>query len=271
MKALPDLGLPTGVEAFDGSLETGFSWRSKDGGDAQAQTQADYPSQSITELVSTLKTSVVIELGIGWQAEDLPVLDHGLDRRASKDSAIWPRSNQTSVQRYGVKNFNVDSTFDDQALDHIETIEFMTPLCHLRQIPAGRRWSMTSTMPTIQSSAPLQNPPNRAYSRDLDLASNKQFSLDRLCPVFSQYAFVFEVGAYSNNQVLDASFSSTDTAGAVRAILPVDTSKSFPLGSFIPVMDGGDANMKSPRDCSQRFTLTHGSYHRFTSFKRRNF
>jgi hypothetical protein len=114
MKALPYLGLPTGIEAFDSSLETCFSRRSKNGGDAQAQTQPDHPSQGVAELVSTLETSVVIELGIGWQTEELPVLDHGLHCRAGKDSAIGPRSNQTSVQRDGVENFHVDSTFDDQ-------------------------------------------------------------------------------------------------------------------------------------------------------------
>src|SRR5690349_3089115 len=100
MKALPDLGLPTGVEAFDSGLKAGFSWRSEDGSNAQAQTQADHPSQSVAKLVSSLETRVVIELGIGRQPKGFPMIDHGLDHCTSKDSAIWPRSNQTSVQRY---------------------------------------------------------------------------------------------------------------------------------------------------------------------------
>ncbi len=148
MKALPYLSLPSSVEAFDGGLEPGFSGRSKDGGDSQAQTQTDHPSQSVAELVSTLETSVVIELGIGWQPKDLPMLDHGLDRCTSKDSAIWPRSNQTSVQRYGVKDLDVGSAFDDQTFDDIEAIELTTPLGHLRQIPTNWRWGMTPAAPT---------------------------------------------------------------------------------------------------------------------------
>ena len=32
MKALPNLSLPTSVEAFDSGLEPSFSWRSKDRG-----------------------------------------------------------------------------------------------------------------------------------------------------------------------------------------------------------------------------------------------
>jgi hypothetical protein len=266
MKALPYLSLPSSVEAFDGSLETCLSGRSKDGGDSQAQTQSDHPPQSVAELVSALKTSIVIELGIGWQPKDLPVLNHGLDCRTSKDRAIWPRSDQTSMQRYGVEDLDVDSAFDDQTFDDIEAIELTAFLGHLRQIPTGWRWCMTSSPPAIQSSAPLQDAPNGAYSRDVGPASCKQFSLDCLSPVFPQDAFVLEFGPYSNNQVFNSSLGAMDTIGSVRAILPVDSPESFPLSSHSPVMDRGDADVKSTSDPSQRFTLTHRSYHSFTSF-----
>jgi hypothetical protein len=271
VKALPYLSLPTGVKAFDGGLETGFSGRSKDSGDSQAQTQTDHPSQSIAELVRALEASVVIELGIAWQAKDLPVLDHGLDRSAGKDRAIWPRSDQTSVQRYGIEDFDVDSTFDDQALDDIEAIEFMTPLGHLRQVPTGWWWGMTSPTSAIQNPAPLQDTPDGSYGRDLGSASGNHFSLDALSPVFTQDAFVLEFGAYPNYQILDAWFGTLDTMRSVRAILPVDSAKSFPLSSLGPVMNCGDADMKSTSDRSQRFTLTHCSYHRLTPFERRTF
>jgi hypothetical protein len=266
MKALPYFSLPSSVEAFDGGLETGFPGGSKDGGDSQAQTQTDHPSQSVAELVSALETSVVIELGVSWQSKDFPVLDHSLDRCTSKDRAIWPRSNQTSMQRYGVKDLDVDSAFDDQTFDNIEAIEFVAPLGHLRQIPTGwRRW-MTSSMPTIQSPAPLQDAPNGAYGRNVDLPSRQQFSLDCLSPVFSQDAFVLEFGAHSNNQMFNTALSAMDKMGSVRAILPVDSLQSFSLRSRTPVMDCGNADVKSTSDPAQRFTLTHRSYHRFTFF-----
>jgi hypothetical protein len=271
MKALPYLSLPASIETFDSGLETGFSWGSKDRGDAQAQTQTNHPSQSVTKLVSALETSVVIELGIGWQAKDFPVLDHGLDRRTGKDGAIWPRSNQTSVQRYRVEDFNVDSTLDDQAFDNIEAIEFTAPLGHLRQIPTGwRRW-MTSSMLTIQSPAPRQDAPNGSYGRKLRPTSGNQVSLDCLSPIFTQDASVLEFSAYSNNQVLNASLGALDTMRPVRAILPVDSAQPFPLSSLSPVMNCGDANMKSTSHLSQRFTLTHCFYHRFAPLKRRTF
>jgi len=266
MKALPYFSLPSSIEAFDGSLETGFSGGSKDGGDSQAQTQTDHPSQSVAKLVSALETSVVIELGKGWQSKDFPVLDHSLDRCTSKDRAIWPRSNQTPMQRYSVQDLDIDSAFDDQAFDDIEAIELTTPLGHLRQIPTGWRWWMTSSMPTIQSPAPLQDTPNGAHSRNVDPASGQQFSLDGLSPVFSQDAFFLEFGAHSNNQMFNTSPSAMDTMGSVRAILPVDSLQSFSLRSRSPVMHCGNANVKSTSDPAQRFPLTQRSYHRFTFF-----
>jgi hypothetical protein len=266
MKALPYLSLPSSVEAFDGSLETGFSGRSKDRGDSQAQTQTDHPSQSVAELVSALETSVVIELGIPWQPKDPPVLDYSLDRCTSEDSAIWPRSNQTSMQRYSVEDLDVDSAFDDQTFDDIEAIELTTLLGHLRQIPTRWRWWMTSSTSTIQNPAALQDAPNGAYSRDVGPASGKQFSLYCPSPIFPQDTFVLEFGAYSNNQVFNTSLGAMYTIGSVRAILPVDSPQSFSLSSRSPVMDRRDADVKSATNASQRFTLTHRSYHRFTSF-----
>jgi hypothetical protein len=125
---------------------------------------------------------------------------------------------------------------------------------------------MTSSTSAIQSAAPFQDTAKGAYSRDLDSASGKQFSLDCLNPVFSQDAFVLEFGSYSNNQVFNSSLSAMDTMGSMRAILPVDSPQPFPLSSRSPVIDRGDADVKPTSDLSQRLTLTHCSYHRFTSF-----
>jgi hypothetical protein len=111
-----------------------------------------------------------------------------------------------------------------------------------------------SSTPTIQSPAPLQDAPNGAYSRDVSPASGKQFSLDGLSPIFSQDAFVPQFGAYSNNQIFNASFGAMDTMGSVRAILPVDPPQSCLLSSCSPVMDRGGADVKSTSDPAQRFT-----------------
>jgi hypothetical protein len=121
-------------------------------------------------------------------------------------------------------------------------------------------------MSAVQSPAPLQDAPNGAYRRDIYFVTGKHFSLDCLSPVFPQDAFVLEFGAYSKNQVFNTPLGAMDTTGSVRAILPVDPFQSFPLSSRSPVMDRGDANVKSTSDPSQRFTLTYRSYHRFTSF-----
>src|SRR4029434_678939 len=271
MKALPDLSLPTRVEAFDGGLKTGFSWRSKDCGDSQAQTQADHAPQGVAKLMGSLETSVVIELSIGWQPQGFPVLDHGLDRRTGKDGTIWPRSNQTSVQRYGVEHFDVGSTFDDQTFDDVETIQLTVSLCDVRQIPASwRRWMTSSTL-AIQSSSPFQDATNGAYGGDLNLSSGEQFSLDGLSSVFSQGTFVLEFCAHPNNQVLNASLGALDVMRPMRAILPIDSVQPFPLSSLSPVMHRRNADTKPTSHGSKRFTLAHCAYHRFTSFTGRTF
>jgi hypothetical protein len=231
MKAVPYLRLPSRVVAFDGSLETGFSGRSKDRGTPQAQTEKNQPSQSVAELVSALEASVVIELGVSRQAKDFPVLDHGLDRRTSKDSAIWPRSNQTAMRRYSVEDLDVDSTFDD-----VEAIKFTTPLGHLRQIPTHRRWWVVPSPPTIESLTPLQDAPDGTYSRDGHPPLGKQFSLDCLGPVLAQDAFSLEFSADSHNQVFNIPLRAMDTMRSVRAILPVDPLHSFPRSSRSPVI-----------------------------------
>ena len=71
MKALPNLSLPTSVEAFDSGLEPGFSWRSKDRGYSQAQAKSNDASDGVPKLVGALKTGVVIKLGIGRQSKAL--------------------------------------------------------------------------------------------------------------------------------------------------------------------------------------------------------
>ena len=188
MEALPNFGLPASVEAFDSGLEAGFPWRSKDCGHSQAQAKADDSSNGVLKLVSALETSVVVKLGIGWQPKGLPVFNQGLDHCVSEDGAIGPRCNQTSVQRYGVEDLDSNSTFDDQSLDDIEAIQLASSRCHLRQIPAGwRRW-MTSSMPAIQSTAPLQDAPDGAQCGNPSHTSSDQFSPNGLSSVFAQDA-----------------------------------------------------------------------------------
>ena len=62
--ALPDLGLPQAVEAFDGVLHAVLQRRHEHRNDPQRQTQATDAAHRVSELVRPLKHSVVVILGI---------------------------------------------------------------------------------------------------------------------------------------------------------------------------------------------------------------
>lgn len=271
MEALPDFSLPTSVKAFDGSLESGFSWRSKDRGYSQAQAKADDASDGVPKLVSALKTGVVIKLGVGRQPERFPVFNQGLNNRMSEDGAIWPRGDQTSVQRYRIENFDCGSALNDQALDNIEAIEFASPSCHLGQVPTGWRWRMTSSMSTIESTAPLQNPPNGTQCGKCSRTPSDHFSLNGLSSVFSQGAVILELDAHLEDQIFNTPLGSLNVMRSVGSVTPIDSAKPSTLSSIHPIMHGRNAHAKASRYLSQRFSSSHSTYHCFTFSKLRTF
>src|SRR5918995_6652167 len=244
IEALPDFSLPASVKAFDSSLEPSFSWRSKDCGHSQAQAKANDASEGIPKLVSALKTGVVIKLGVGREPETFPVFNEGLDNRMSEDGAIWPRGDQTSVQRYCIENFDSSSAFNHQPLDNIEAIEFASPSSHLGQVPTGWRWWMASSMSTIQSTAPLQNPPNGTQCGKDSRTPSEHFSLNGLSSVFSQDAIVLELGTYLNNQVFNTPLGSLNVMRAVGSVTPIDSGQPLPLSAIDPIMHCGNAHPK---------------------------
>jgi hypothetical protein len=271
MEALPDFSLPTSVKAFDRSLEPGFSWRSKDRGYSQAQAKPNDASDGIPKLVSALEAGVVIKLSVGRQSERSPVFNQGLNHRTSKDGAIGPRGDQTSVHRYCIENFDSGSTFDNQALDDIEAIQLASSSCHLGQIPTGGRWWMTSSMSAIQSTAPFQNPSDGTQCRKRSHTASGQFSPNGLSSVFSQGALILELGTHLENQIFKTPLGSPNVMRPVGSVTPIDSSQSLPLSSIHPIMYGRNAHAKLSRYLTQRFSSPHSTYHRFTLCKLRTF
>ena len=271
MEALPNFSLPASVETFDSGLEAGFPWRSKDCGHSQAQAKTDHASKGVAKLVGALETGVVVKLDIGRQPKGSPVLNQGLDHRMSEDGPSWPRGNQSSVQRHGIEHFDSNSAFDDQAFDDIEAIQLASSRCHVGQVPAGWRWWMASSIPTIQRTTPLQNAPNGTQCGNRSCPSCDQFPLNGLSSVFSQDAAVLELSPYPNNQVLNTPLGPMNVARSMGSILPIDPGKSFPLSSLHPIMHGGNAYAKASSNPPQRFSLADRAHHRFTSFQLRTF
>ena len=70
--AVPDLGLPKGVEALDLVLESLFAWWGKDGDDAEAKAVMDQAAKMRRMAVRALENGVVVELCVSGQAPAPP-------------------------------------------------------------------------------------------------------------------------------------------------------------------------------------------------------
>jgi hypothetical protein len=175
------------------------------------------------------------------------------------------------VQRHGIEYFDSSSTLDDQSFDDIEAIQFASSRCHVGQVPAGWRWRMASSIPTIQCTTPLQNAPNGAQCGNRSCSSCDQFSLNGLSSVFAQDAAILELSPYSNNQVLNALLGPANVARSMGPILPIDPAQSSSLSPLGPIVHGGNAHAKASSYPSQRFSLTDRVHHRFTSLDLRTF
>lgn len=140
MEARPDLGLPAAVEAFDGGLETAFLRRRKDGNDPEVQARPHHAPQGILPPVGAAEDGVVVELGVGRQAELPPVLHQASDHEGSRDGLpAGPGSDQAAMYRDPVENLDLGAALEDQALDDIEAVQLHPSGGQVGQIPTQRR------------------------------------------------------------------------------------------------------------------------------------
>lgn len=72
VSAVPDLGLPKGIEALDLVLESLFAWWGKDGDDAEAKAVMDQAAKMRRMTVRALENGVVVELCVSGQAPSPP-------------------------------------------------------------------------------------------------------------------------------------------------------------------------------------------------------
>lgn len=123
-KAVPDFGLPAAIVVFNGGLEAGFAWGSKDGNDFQLQAQAHDPTDGIGVMMSALEEGIVVELGVGREAVLAPVRGEIGQHQIGAEDRMRPGTRQAAQERDGVEDFHALATSDDQTFDAIEAIEF---------------------------------------------------------------------------------------------------------------------------------------------------
>lgn len=266
MEALPDLGLPAGIETLDGGLESGFSRWGKDGGDTQAQTKPNHAADAIGESVVSLEAGVIVELGISRKAQDAPVLAQGRDDFGGWDISIRPGACQSAVKRDRSEHIHMNAALYDQVFDNVEAIELAGSLSHIGQIPPRNWWPTAHPSAAIESAAPLEDPADCAHRRDWADAPPDQLAMDGRSPVFAEHTGLFEITANCQHEILNRSLDASRLMGRTGPIVAIQLSQRLIPGSLDPVMDGSHTNLILPCDASQGCAMTGSSHHGLSPF-----
>ena len=271
MEALPDFSLPAGIVTFDCRLKAGFLDRGEHGDNFQAQTKSHDTADRVPKLMSPLETGVVIKLSVSRKPKDAPMLGEGFYSTSGRNGGIRPRGDQSTVERDSIKDFDVNAAFNHQALDNVEAVEFTSPLCHFRQIPAGRWWPMTKTTATIQSSPTFQNAANGANGGNTDNTPVEQLPTDRQSAILAQGAGCFKFMANRQHQLLHGRTRTLNLVRDRRPISPVHFIEGRIASAFKPSFNRSESDPIKPRGFAHRSPLANGQNQRLSSVRQRTF
>ena len=171
LEAVPDARLPAGIVALDLGLEAGFARRREDRRDAEREAEADDAPDGVRVLVRALEKRVIVELGEARQTMRLPAgAEAGEHMVGEKGAALRPGSRQAAVEGHGIEHLDVRPALDEQALDHVEGIEFRAARGEGAQIPAARRRRAAHAQPGIEQPSADEHAANGAQRRHGALA-----------------------------------------------------------------------------------------------------
>ena len=135
MMSLPDLGLPKGVEPFDGILETRLARGCEHRNHPQRQAQAADAPDRIGELVSTLEDRIVVELGVAGQPMLAPVPEQGIHSDLGAGPRHDPGRREGAMQADAGEHRHQRAVGVLQVLDEVEAVEFGFSCGQIGQIP----------------------------------------------------------------------------------------------------------------------------------------
>lgn len=271
MKALPDFSLPAGIVAFDGRLKAGFLDRGKDGDDFQAQAKSHDTANGVPKLMSPLETSVIIELSVSREPKDAPMLGEGFRSVSGRDGGIRPRGHQSTVQGDSVKDLHINAAFDHEAFNNVEAVEFTSPLCHVRQIPARRWWSMTKTAAAIQNAPTFQDTADCANGGNADNATVEQLATDCHSAILAQGTGCFKLAANRQHQLLRGRTRTLNPVRDRRPISPVHFIQGLILSAFKPSFNRSESDLIEPSHFTDRSALANSTNQRLSSIRQGTF
>ena len=259
----PDLGLPAAVVAFDGGLEARFSRRDKDGNHSQAEADASDAAQRVGPAVSSVEPTVVIELGVGGQAELAPVLDESVNGLCCGDAVAHPGAHQSAVKRDGVEHLDIDSAFKDKAGDDVKAVQLGLTLRHPRQIPPSWRSRMADPAPVVENPSPQQDTSNGANGRQGLVVACQQLAMDGRLSKFPQVTLLLQLLTHPKDFNFDGSCDSIGrTVRPARPVAPVHAIQPLVTGPQDPSLNRSAADTEPPRHPADRMAVTNRSHQR---------
>ena len=132
VESTPDFLLPAPIEILGGVLQAGFSRWCEHGDDAEAQTQPHDAPEGIAMLMRALEAIVIVELGVGRQADFPPVpFNQGQDL-CGCEGRTGPGSWDVAVNRGRGQDFDFGAVGQVERFDDVETVQFGVALAHGR-------------------------------------------------------------------------------------------------------------------------------------------
>ena len=212
--------------------------------------------------MGTLKDRIVVELGIGKQSPDAPVLQQGLSDSYCKDHRVWPRTHKAAVEGDGIEDFYFSASSNDQTRDGVELVEFGMFCGHIGKIPATRWRGTAHTTVGIEGSVSSEDPVNGWQRRDIRGVLLEQFAADGGRAKFTEVAVVTQLLPEIQYQILHSPCHTISCpVGTGMAVMPLHSVKTRVLSSLNPPLDGEEAKTKLACHRAHRGTLAESDHY----------
>ena len=123
---------------FDPALEALLERRGEHGRDLQSQAHTHDPAHHVGMIVATLKTRVIVELGMAGEAVALPMSLQNLGDKGGVGVGRRPGPEDRPVQSTPGEDLAKAKSFQRQILNDIKAVELGAALAHGRQTPTRR-------------------------------------------------------------------------------------------------------------------------------------
>ena len=161
------------------------------------------------------------------------------------------------MQRDAVEDLDLGAALDDQPLDDVDAIEFLTSAGHLRQIPTARRWRTSDPALAVQRATAVEDAVDRPQcGQRRDPAGSKGVA-DRFRPVEAQVTLVAQLASHVEDEIFDGGGGPLGRVRGPRPIGPIDAVEASPVRVADPAVDGRGAHVELSGDLVLRLTAPH--------------